>query len=297
MLGKPALASGPSVERAALRGEVLGQRSARWDDQHNPISIYDGLNAVTVSWNLQLASDNLDEIFAQVTASGTTRYLRDGLSSTVAVTTTAAGISANDYYSPYGDSTTTGTVTTSFQFTGRENDGSTGLYYYRARYYSPQFGRFISEDPLELGGGTNFYAYVGGNPISYRDPLGMWSVTAGGYAGVGTEVTVGYVDGHSFLTDRFGFGIGGGITFDPRGGDVPGGTAGTSYGGVLSVSGQAGANIGPVGGNVELVVERNYQTHESNVFGGVSADLTSDKWGLHVAASVRGQVTIYWGSH
>ena len=36
--------------------------------------------------------------------------------------------------------------TNSYQFTGREIDGSTGLYFYRARYYSPTFGRFISED-------------------------------------------------------------------------------------------------------------------------------------------------------
>ena len=40
-------------------------------------------------------------------------------------------------------------VTNPFQYTGREND-ATGLYYYRARYYSPTLRRFISEDPLGL---------------------------------------------------------------------------------------------------------------------------------------------------
>jgi uncharacterized protein RhaS with RHS repeats len=48
------------------------------------------------------------------------------------------------------------------------------LYYYRNRYYSPQTGRFISEDSVGWASGqTNAYAYVGGNPISYSDPLGL----------------------------------------------------------------------------------------------------------------------------
>jgi RHS repeat-associated protein len=62
-----------------------------------------------------------------------------------------------------------------FQYTGRENDG-TGLYYYRARYYDPETGRFISQDPIGFAGGINQYAYVGGNPISFVDPYGLNSI-------------------------------------------------------------------------------------------------------------------------
>jgi RHS repeat-associated protein len=47
------------------------------------------------------------------------------------------------------------------------------LYHYRARYYDPASGRFISEDPLRLGGGVNIYAYVYNNPINLSDPLGL----------------------------------------------------------------------------------------------------------------------------
>jgi RHS repeat-associated protein len=58
-------------------------------------------------------------------------------------------------------------------FTGREWDPETGLYYYRARYYDPKAGRFISEDPIAFGGGSNFFGYVGNAPVSYGDPWGL----------------------------------------------------------------------------------------------------------------------------
>jgi len=47
------------------------------------------------------------------------------------------------------------------------------LDYYRARYYSPQLGRFISEDPIGIDGGSNLYACADGDPISGSDPLGL----------------------------------------------------------------------------------------------------------------------------
>ena len=58
------------------------------------------------------------------------------------------------------------------QYTGRENDG-TGLYYYRARYYSPELARFISEDPIGVAGGLNLFSYVDGDPIAGTDPFGL----------------------------------------------------------------------------------------------------------------------------
>lgn len=59
-----------------------------------------------------------------------------------------------------------------YGFTGREGDAS-GLVYMRARYYSPQFGRFISRDPIGLQGGISSTAYADGNPISNNDPSGL----------------------------------------------------------------------------------------------------------------------------
>lgn len=45
--------------------------------------------------------------------------------------------------------------------------------YLRNRWYDPQTGRFLTQDPIGLAGGVNLYAYAGNNPISYDDPFGL----------------------------------------------------------------------------------------------------------------------------
>ncbi len=59
------------------------------------------------------------------------------------------------------------------QFTGRQLDSETGLYYYRSRYYAPQAGRFTTADPIGLLGGPNLYVYVNNNPVNWIDPWGL----------------------------------------------------------------------------------------------------------------------------
>jgi RHS repeat-associated protein len=103
----------------------------------------------------------------------------DALGSTLALSDSTGTLQTQYTYEPFGNTTVSGSASGNrFQYTGRENDG-TGLYYYRARYYDPAIGRFISEDPARLwGGSTNFYAYAYDNPISYSDPFGL-QATAG----------------------------------------------------------------------------------------------------------------------
>ncbi|MBI4823337.1 MAG: RHS repeat-associated core domain-containing protein, partial [Nitrospirae bacterium] len=107
------------------------------------------------------------------------------LGSVVALTDEAGTIKTQYVYDPYGNTEMIGEPSDNpFQYTGRENDGE-GLYYYRARYYSPELQRFISEDPIGLLGGVNLYTYTGNSPVNWIDPLGLktWvyiSVSGGG---------------------------------------------------------------------------------------------------------------------
>jgi RHS repeat-associated protein len=67
----------------------------------------------------------------------------------------------------------TGSLVNLFQYTARESDTETGLYYYRARYYNPTTQRFVSEDPAGLAAGINSYSYAGNRPTDFKDPTGL----------------------------------------------------------------------------------------------------------------------------
>ena len=64
----------------------------------------------------------------------------------------------------------------SYGFTGREWDQEIGLYFYRARYYDPEVGRFVGKDPIGFAGGdVNLYRYANANPVNLTDPMGLYS--------------------------------------------------------------------------------------------------------------------------
>lgn len=148
---------------------VPGSTTSFLYDQQN---IAQELTGSTVKATL-LGGLGLDEIFRRTDAAGPRSYVTDGLGSTLSLIDDT-GTSRTQYrYDPYGGTVASGDASSNrFQYTGRENDG-TGLYYYRARYYSPSLSRFISEDPIGFAGGINEYLYAKSNPLSYSDPLGL----------------------------------------------------------------------------------------------------------------------------
>jgi RHS repeat-associated protein len=100
-------------------------------------------------------------------------YVADHLGSIAQTTNSSGSTNATPRtYDPYGGLQTGGS-NGGFAFTGREWDAETNLYYYRARYYDPTIGRFLSEDPAGWSASPNLYVYVANHPLVARDPSGL----------------------------------------------------------------------------------------------------------------------------
>lgn len=98
--------------------------------------------------------------------------------------TNASGTVATTYaYSPFGDVINrSGPSATSFTYVGAYGvmDEGSGLFFMRNRYYDAMTGRFLQRDPISFAGGYNLYRYVGDNPVSRTDPLGLMGDDVGG---------------------------------------------------------------------------------------------------------------------
>lgn len=175
--------SGPSGT-ASFKYDALGRRIEKTVNGQTTQYLYDGSQAIAELQGSAIGATYLtglqiDEVLARYNATGDRTLITDVLGSVLAQADASGTLQTQYGYSPYGETQATGTADANpVQYTGREND-QTGLYFYRARYYDPQLKRFISEDPIGLAGGVNQYAYVGGNPVSKVDPLGLWTVNIG----------------------------------------------------------------------------------------------------------------------
>jgi RHS repeat-associated protein len=140
-------------------------------DADNILFEYDDTGAIG---NRYTHGPGMDEHLMINTGKDKYYYHADGLGSIVALTD-AAGNSVQAYeYDSFGNlKDQKNRVKQPYTYTGREWDKETGLYYYRARYYDPMEGRFISKDPSGFAGGdANLYGYVKQNSINMVDPTG-----------------------------------------------------------------------------------------------------------------------------
>jgi RHS repeat-associated protein len=141
---------------------------------------------------LRVVGDGQDQTIALIQALGTgaVTYVHTGTDGSALAATTDAGLVEGYAYTAFGETSFFegsrriggSAIGNRFLFQGQLYDPSLGTYSMRAREYLPRAGRFISPDPLGIGGGENVYAFCLGKPLFLTDPFGLSPVfpSAGG---------------------------------------------------------------------------------------------------------------------
>ena len=127
--------------------------------------------------NLQSGSPVTKKFFDQgVIANGTAYYyVKDQLGSVRQMVDVNGAVQAQYDYDPYGQRTqSSGTIKSDIGYGGYLHHEASNLDFTLRRAYDPTRARWLNRDPIGEAGGTNLYAYVGGNPVSKVDPRGLY---------------------------------------------------------------------------------------------------------------------------
>jgi RHS repeat-associated protein len=163
----------------SFKYDPFGRRIYKSSISGTSIFAYDGDNLVeeTNSSGTAIARYsqglNTDEPLAMLRSSATSFYQSDGLGSVTSLSSGAGSLAQTYSFDSFGKTTPSGSLVNPFQYTAREFDSETGLYFNRARYLDPTTGRFLSEDPTGFKAGVNFYPYVTNDPVNQTDPMGF----------------------------------------------------------------------------------------------------------------------------
>ena len=169
-------AFGRRMEKQITENGTTKTTSYVYDGEDILLSIDNDGSTTTATYFIH--GPGIDEPLAMVKGGSSHYYHADGLGSIVAITDSSQTIVQHYDYDTFGQLTASDDFANGYTFTGREWDDELGLYYYRARYYDAQIGRFISKDPIGFAGGdVNIYRYVGNQPVNWLDPFGFsaWS--------------------------------------------------------------------------------------------------------------------------
>jgi RHS repeat-associated protein len=163
-----------------LKYDPFGRRIQKSSGSGATNFLYDGANSleeVDASGNVLARYTHgqaIDEPLAMLRGGTTSFYHADGLGSITSLSNAAGALAQTYTFDSFGKQTSSsGSLTNPFQYTAREFDRETGLYFYRARYYDPAVSRFLNEDLIRFEGGINFYAYAFNGPIGTVDPSGL----------------------------------------------------------------------------------------------------------------------------
>jgi RHS repeat-associated protein len=141
------------------------------DAANREVLEYDGASGAIQRWYAYGLGSN--DVLNQTNVAAGTRaaLIPDLQGSVIASVDSVSGTLSKIGYLPYGKSAS---ASGPFGYTAQRIDPETnGLYYYRARHYSPTLGRFMQADPIGYGGGSNLYAYVNNDPLNATDPSGL----------------------------------------------------------------------------------------------------------------------------
>lgn len=163
---------------ASYAYDYQGRRTSKTASGSTFSYLYDGLNLVRATGPTgadYLFGPGIDEPLAVSQGGSVSYYVVDGLGS-VNLLTDSSGTVQNAYlYDAWGSiKGQTSMLADSFGYTAREF-GEAGLWFYRARYYKAQVGRFLQEDPLPQAR-FGLYGYVSNSPVSHADPSGTKTV-------------------------------------------------------------------------------------------------------------------------
>ena len=160
---------------------VFGEGQVTYDPTNNPKPIrWDGEPPVyrpLLAFSGASLTGMLSQIVTQVQVTNEARaywYISDHLSTSQLITDDSGDVVWQGDYQPFGQvDVVVDELDNHFRFPGQILDTESGLHYNWHRFYDPETGRYISADPIGLAGGMNLYAYVGGDPVTFIDPLGL----------------------------------------------------------------------------------------------------------------------------
>jgi RHS repeat-associated protein len=117
----------------------------------------------TTSNTYYALKDHLNTVHALIDGSGTIveRYEYDAWGKVIGV------------YNSAGTELPESAIGNRYLWQGREYDFATSLFYFRARWYDPVAGRWLSKDPIGISGGLNQYVFCANNPVNFIDPYGL----------------------------------------------------------------------------------------------------------------------------